>query len=654
MRRPPAGDLLEAGARASLLSFGVGLFGLVVLAVFGWFRSEFVVLAIGISVFAGVIHLVRSWQGDHPAASRGGLIVAAVLVLVAVVNGALHHGVPIGRDNMGYLSAAVKLTDTGSLKFYDPLSTAYSPYREIENDVYTSQFLPGYIAWLGAHNVVGGVPLALGGNTLLVLLTLISLFLLGREFSGDRRAGVITITLFMTSYATLWFTRRTNSENLFMALIWGGAWLFIDGVRKRRLGSLGLGFFLYALLPIVRPEGLAYTAAFLIATVVALVRMKVSEFGSYLGYSIGAIAAIAAVAVSRAYDAMYGGTYYEYAVKIAGNLLTFLYRNHVLTGIIVVGMMMTGAAWLYRWKLRDRIHVRRFAVLALGAVGFLLGLGLIASRVWLSSVQQVDWSQYKAQYVLENFAYYMLIPIAIIGIVGLFRRGFPRIFFVVPILILPAFAFLIDPSIAVDQPWFMRRYYATVIPFLALAAGVALVRILTRRRSVLIVAALLVVLNLSVVWPVLTFREYRGIEPQLQAFAQRFSEDDLILMEPGWDWQQWAYALHYLYGANVLPRLGDFDTDGLTALMSKYKNVYILDHTASRRIYDEYPFGDRLERVGSWSFAYPALIPTSWLAGYVDEYKRGLDLQKIRTAQAGTPPRMTEQKRHSFAIYRVR
>ena len=101
----------------------------------------------------------------------------------------------------------------------------------------------------------------------------------------------------------------------------------------------------------------------------------------------------------------------------------------------------------------------------------------------------------------------------------------------------------------------------------------------------------------------MTFVENDGVTADLESFSANFDEHDLILLQPDWQWQQWSYALHFIYGLDILPNTRGFDRDEFNNLLTDYENIYIISDNEPYS-YPYFPDAS-LELVNEASLEYP-------------------------------------------------
>ncbi|MBI2426768.1 MAG: glycosyltransferase family 39 protein [Candidatus Kerfeldbacteria bacterium] len=640
-------DLALVAGSAVALFVGIG----VLFAVLGVFEKTAVAaafFAIGVGAVALFVWMRRglSWR-----LSRTDIASGFIILTFALLTSVFHHDLPLGRDDMGYLTAAVKVVESRSLAFEDVISRPYHPFRVVEGDVFTSQFLPGYVVYLASWILFGGLEGALVANGLLAGVFLLVMFALSRRLHSDR-AGLFTVLFLSTTYLMQWFPRRTVSENLFALCLWLGVLFIVRGVQEKDLRFASFGLFPIAMSTLIRGEGVAYLAmAALLVLGLWIMRFKSGDRRQSLQSAIIGIAAFAPYILSREYTERFSSHLTEYTSRAATGAIGTLFGAHII-GVSAVLVALCGLSFPLR-RIFEKRFSKNWSRVDIGIVLVLVAAALF--ELWfvpyLRRIETIDWTYLKTQFVFENLFYYLVLPWSVIGVLALFARRVLKTWWVPLILLLPAFVFVLDPHIAVDQPWFMRRFIATIVPLSFLFASLGVSAWVKNIRQAVLVGVIGVLVNLSISSPLLLYVDHKGVQPQIQSLAREFKPNDLLIMEPGWRWQQWGYALHYLYDVRALPNWDGLSEQELFTLIAESDDAYIL---SSRRslVHPLYNDSD-LEFVREWNLTYPNLIPTTWITSYVDDEKRNLSVFKIRTHQKDTPPRKIEEREETYFLFRV-
>lgn len=611
---------------------------LVGLAIFGFFHSGAIiaVLALGVVLWLGFL----IWKKNELEWTKWELLMVALAVVLAIFTMAYQHDLPRGRDDMGLLTAAVQLKESETLSFHDPISYPFHPYRAIAPETFTSQFLPGYTVLLATALQFGDIASTGVVNGILIFLTLLTFYLLGRELHS-RYAGFGFVLVFATSYLFFWIPRRTLSENLFILLIWLAAYALVRGYRERSGLWLLLGTIPLAVGLLARVESILFLAAYMVAAGLALYAKR-KEFHIRAWQWSLLVPLLAAGYFLWTYTQRFGGTY-----------LADSY-GHVLTSETALPLIGAGLVGLFLLfvvaTLLQRYHIALRRTAKVLVVSMVLG-ELVLLLWWLPQQVQLPWSALKTHFVLESFVPYFILPFALIAFVAYLRGSFrPAILWLI-LFLAPSFIFLWDPLIALDQPWFMRRYYPVLIPLILLLGSVGLAELFKRWKRIAFVSiAFLAILQLVLFHPMIRFKEHQGVGESLEEFAESFGEDDLVLMEPGWAWQQWAYALHYVYGLAILPNLDEMPRATLESLLSQHDAVYIITKSNEQR-YPGIPDTAMIyERTFTMNFA--ELQRTTNINRYLQDNEE-LDIDFIRWSRLQNPPLTFSTQTEEWMVYRV-
>lgn len=589
--------------------------------------------------------------------------------MIACMIGYFYHDVPRGRDDASYLTAAINLVEHQSLSFQDIITTTYHGYRQIDasQHVFTSQFLPGYIVYLALFYLIGNVTGIMLANMLIYLFALYILYAIIRTLAHDKIAN-LGVILFATSYTAVWFPRRTLSENIFLFLTWFSIWLFLEGYKKLRWTPLFLGFIPSSLLIFIRGEGIAFFVCYFLCVLSLIIANKWKDTKSSqklisLANQIvpkshfpqttwqTTIIMIISITISLlhsvllfVYSQKFGSSYLNTSFQATKGIFT----NPVIA--IITFVLLLGAFIFFFLSKHTRSRIRKIIVVCIFSLG-------IVAELWythyLQKVETISWTSFKYQFILENFWYYLIIPYIILIFIGIYQGFFKRKELFLLFLASPSFIFLISPAIAVDQPWFMRRYFAVLIPLIFILASIVISRLKLHPSKVLVIFFVFICINISISYPLFKHREHRGVRDDFATLQKRFTEKDLILMEPGWHWQQWGFGLYYIYNIHVLPNLDGLSAQDLAQLIDDHENIYILS-TENTNAHPTIP-DSNLDFQFEWTLGpFPRLTPTTWIAEHVNKNKYSLDLLTVRSSQNGTPPREIRQIEETYYIFQVK
>lgn len=618
---------------------------LVAFALFGFFTkiTVFIVLLLGVfSFFLDTFFLLRS-RFSRADFSWRGLFVSFFLVLVFASTVFFHHDVPRGRDPMGFLSAAQQLTLHKTLSFSDVFTHPFHPFRLVrEPNIFTSQFFPGFVVYLGSFMLFGGVSAALASGALVATLSLMAMFFIGKRITGFW-AGTGMIMLLGTSYLFLWFPRRTVSENLFMFFLWFAVFLFIRGYQQKNIRSLFLAFFPLSLSLLVRVEGLSLFFSFLGVFLGVFLARDFSKHRKF-GWPefLLLIFSFSPTVLLPIYFFRFGDQYLLSSFT-HGSLLQIMPFG--IAAIVLLPLFLLFSPKIFSFIQR---YPKYFSTIFLSAI---LVVAVLFLFFRFSPQDFVSWKHYRTIFVFETFLRYGFGVVFAFIFLGLFKRWFQKEHLLLTFLLLPFAVFFLDPLIALDQPWFMRRFFSAVIPFFFLLVTHVLIRIFAKKPTlfpkIFFVMALFQIFFYA---PISFQRDHAGVSRELDRFAATHSRDAVYIMTPGWDWQQWAYALHYIYGFQILPNFDNLTRDEISQIFSSSPEVYIISKSGPGSVPGI--LSDNTSFSSSFSFSYPELIKTSNINAYLDANDL-LEVGFLRFSQRNTPPRNIRTVYENWDIYRI-
>jgi hypothetical protein len=153
-----------------------------------------------------------------------------------------------------------------------------------------------------------------------------------------------------------------------------------------------------------------------------------------------------------------------------------------------------------------------------------------------------------------------------------------NIFYIVPYLILlPAFVYIINPSITLDHPWFLRRYLFAVIPVSILYTTIFLEDFCRKKIYFYILSLFLLLTNLMISFPFLIVQENKNLLPQIEKLSANFQKNDLILIDRSATsdpWSMMAGPMNLLFEKQAVYI---FNPDDLKKIdLNKIENVYLI------------------------------------------------------------------------------
>lgn len=610
------------------------------LAIFGLFKKPIILAILILEIVFFIFSLIL--KRNFEKLSWNKVVIIFLILFITLFIGLFHQSIPHGRDEMAYLSSSAKISEKGSLKFKDIFSRPFHPFRNLGNDIFTSQFLPGYSVYLSIFYTLGnGLKSLWWANPILFFLTLLVLYYIGKNLVS-RKVGLITVLLYSSFYSTLWFARRTNCENLFAFLIWTGILFFILGYKNKNPKNLFLGLFLFSLSCFVRGEGLAYLLIYLVI-LISLALTKKLMINNYKLLIANSLPTLFNLFLLISYFKIYRSTYLTNQGKTY--LETIL--RHKLLFVYGLGLILILFVILKIFKKNKSIKIRNIIFITI----FLALTSLVIYYLkWLNIQEKFTWSSLKYYYLFGSLFKYGLFLYLLIIYFGLFKKLFSKLEYLIILLLFPSFLFLLEPGIALDHPWMMRRFQAVFIPLLFLLTALAIGRFFYKSKSVFVGIVCLFLFNLSFSWPILAFSEYKGIQPQLESFAKQFTKKDLILCEPGWTWQQWSYAWHYLYGLNILPKTVDaqgnivYTKNELKNIAQKYDRLFLLTAKGDFK----HPYFE--ESQYKYEFSFELIWPELEKIG---PSEKNLTKRYISERLKKIPPSHIEKRKIELAVYKI-
>jgi hypothetical protein len=505
----------------------------------------------------------------YPIMPSRELIAVSAISLLAVILFAFFSAPTVfsGRDQGAISEAAIRLAQNHTFEFSTPASTEffkiYGPGRALNfpGFYYTSQgslitqFPLVYIVWLALFYSLFGIAGFAVANAILLLVFLISFYLLIRLFL---KAGYATPTFIfaLTSFSFMWFSKFTLSENMALPLLWLSIlalMLFLKSSRKLHyLVFLASAFLLF----FTRIEGIAFLAVS--ATVIFLsknARKYVQEKPLSRFFLPSGIFLLALVANTFKDLNFYREIAKAFLSEFTGKEMHYL---GALTEIPLPAFYFEKIFFIY------------------GLLGFFI-VGLAAILFYLHKKQ-----------------FYKLIP-----------------FFIAA----PTCIYFFSSQISPDHPWMLRRFTFSLLPAAIFYSGLFIGQGLEKwkyKKSIAmlsgLIALILLFANLPALSKYLTFSENKGLLTQTQAFSNKFSDQDLVLIDRGTTGDGWTMIsgpMSFLYGKNSVYF---FNTEDLAKLdLQKFSNVYLVAPNQQSAYYSNSTIGNRLTLHDSYSFVFPKL-----------------------------------------------
>lgn len=474
-------------------------------------------------------------------------------------------------------------------------------------EFYMVQFPLAPISWLASFHLFGGYDGIRYANALPLAITLMSLYLLTKRI-WDGRTGLAAILLLATAYPMFWFTRGTFNEVFFMAPVWAGLLGLVVWWRERYVGALALAIAAFGLNLHTRLEGVPI---FIVAIVLVIWMLRSRGINNRSIWGLGGL--ISVVMVHFALYLIFVQRFYF--VGHFENLVTFFQSDQGL-GIAPPGTNLSAV----------RYHLGDFVLTTLSAYHLLWPL--------------------------------LFIPIAVlIGIVSP-KRGSLKGWLLVLVVISPTFIFLRFPFVSLDQPWFLKRYVAIILPAAFISATVSLVRISRNWRTVSGLVSLAIILNLVVASPILFHREYAGMIEKTEELSRLFSENDTVLVDRhAAGVYKLADPLFYQFDRYALwvsssTEISEFVNKTVAEGEAADGGLFLITSVESP-LYSDLVSFPSLELLHERPVSYRELEPTADIFRYPDRPPDAYDLDYTIVESLIGVPRLIREMSFTLQIYRI-
>ena len=545
-----------------LILTGIGF----LLALLGFFYAEAVwviAIIIGLWIFysnlKNEISFPLSWEM---------LIVCSLIIIMAIVFS--FNSTPTvfsGRDQGSISEAAIQLAQNHTFEFSTPVSQEFFNiygkgralnfpgfYYTAEGNLIT-QFPLAYVVWLALFYAIFGLTGFAVANAILLSIFLISFYLLTRLFLKTLSA-LPTMLFAITSFAFMWFTKYTLSENMAIALLWLSIlalMVFLKNFQKLNFAVFLASAFLLAL---TRIEGLAFLAVSII------IIFSSAEARQYLKEK---------------------------------PMLRFFLPAGIFLAVFIAN------------AIKDLNFYRELAK------ALLSGLDIIPKAQLLGFTGDLPLPAF---YFEKIFGIYGMIGFFVVGAVSvaylLFRKEFYKLipFFI----ILPTFIYFFDSHISNDHPWMLRRFMFSILPAAIFYSGLLIGRQFEEKSQKIRLAIcgffiiLLIGGNLPAFSKYLFFSENKQLLEQVQTLSKNFSKNDLVLIDretTGDGWSMISGPMNSIFHKNSVYFLNTSDLMGLN--LQKFDNIYLITPDHQLPNYQKSIIGSRLTFFKDYSFKFSKL-----------------------------------------------
>jgi len=511
-------------------------------------------------------------------------------------------------DTSVYIFSAANLAKTGTLFVDDKIAWSYLGFQPVisNKEVFTPQFLPGYISFLAIfYQSPNNLITLFFGNSLLVFLSLIFIYLVSMEISHNKRASLLSIFFFLVNYVTVWIGRWALTGPLHLFLIWLGLFLIIYGYNKRDLNMILLSFLPISFLSLVRPEGILYSLSFSLSILLILYKFRQN------------------------------GIRYKITSLIVIFISSFVIFNFIVLYYYYINI---NNVYLYQNLLAPLVSIP----------GRFLGLGGSAQAP-INYLQQ-----HYLFYIFLVFMNYNLMPFLILSVFSSRKIAFNM--FILILSVAPSFIFLVKQLTRISHPWFMRHFWPVFIPLIFLMASIGISNVISNNRYRVIIVSILTLLLLVQSLPLLPSPSIVLTPNELEGIASTFDQNDVIITSL---WDKLAEPLYFLHGLKGVSVYFEgrktqyefFLRDYL--IQEKPDNVYILSRfkNSTRMEFDILPHAkifsdDEMELITSFTYTSYLII-----TGRLNHRDPSLDWGKIKESLEMVPPQTTTISKPKIVIY---
>jgi len=469
-------------------------------------------------------------------------ILALSFVVVLIFSFFSTPSIFTGRDQGSFSNAAIALSQNHSVKFSFPAQKEffqiYGPGKALnfpgfdytKNGELVSHFLFGYIVWLAIFYSFLGLGGLIFANALAFFLFLLSFYAIARNYLSFSSA-LTAFFLIISSFVFSWFFRYTLSENLALFLVWFGIFQFLL-LRKKNLSST-----------------LAKWGVFL-------------SFGFLFFTRIESIAFIFVLAVIF------------YVQRKKDNFKNIFILKSILSPLLLLG----GIFWL-----SFPVHLHFYASFA---KGFLKSVGFLGGNLGEKILE--GNSVLNVFRLAETYSFLSFLFLGFGGFFYFLKKK--QLNVLIPyFILLPSFFYLINPAISSDHPWMLRRFVFSIIPVSILLSVIFLDVFFQKKKWIFFVlSGTLLVFNLTVTWSSFRFQENKNLMFQIEKISQKFSPQDLILVDrlaTGDGWSMMAGPLNTLLGKQAVYFFNPDDLEKIN--QKKFSRIFLIIPDENLKNYQE-------------------------------------------------------------------
>ena len=497
----------------------------------------------GLILFACVYFLFLFEKHKQIRISKIDLFTFFLIFLFALLTYFFHHEPLMGDHDVGdYAIRAIEFVKTGF--FY---SHAFPVYNLLLS-------VPYFISAKFTYLLV---------NPFLLFLSLSLIYFIAFEVTGKKKLGLIAVILIWSTYPSLWFFRRSLSENLWFFLFFLSLFFIANFLRSKDFSFILLSLLVGLIALITRIE------AFLFFTfiVAIFIYYLTTRFRKKLPIRLDFFKK------SR--------IYILFPIFFLLALINFL--------IVFFGERFYKIGYFLGPFLKVLNDLKRRNPSVVNIVNY--------------NTKNPTYKTYLLRYIIDTFSAYHLFFYLFFSvflflylliknrrkIANLFNSSISIFLFIELAYFL---SFVVEPSTGFTQPWFLRHFWVPVSSLSIVVFCLSLsYKNLIRLRSIKLLIFLLIFINLFSNIDILFFSEYKGSYNFLQSLASRTqtqkesnyylngifpdNKNNLIIVDK---------AMFSNYGKSLACMTGSYPISEKDRrlyeknIMSEYRNVYLLYH----------------------------------------------------------------------------
>ena len=461
-----------------------------------------------------------------------------------------------GRDEGSLSNSAILINKTHGLKergkLIDTFGSIYDSGKALnfpgffyqksnEHFVLKSQFLPGYSSYLANFILKNNISLLKLVNALPFIIFMLSFYLVAKQLTNSTKFSIIALILLASLTPLILFYKFTLSEIFFASLLWPSLYFLLKYFKESSLDNnklLDPTYYWFIFIPLL-PTVFIRIESF--AIIFILVLMLIFKKPTKIQRPLYQIPILLLVLLSV--------------------FSIFLFSNFFIA---------TGKGFFDNFINLNQSNAPS------------LKDPLESSSHFIPKM----WHNF---YIVKVFYTYNLIPFfffAVLSVVKLYKEK--KWLQLTPLFFLGvAVIYLIDANISLDHPWMLRRFVFAVFPLIILYT-IILFRYYPLKYKIFnnIIIPVLIISNILLAIPFITFRQNANLLEQTNQLADKFNDNDLILVgekASGSGWSLLSAPLKNVLGKQAVYFFNP--NDYIKIDKNNYQHIYLLVSNEEKKLY---------------------------------------------------------------------